>query len=49
MLTLPVLSGTKGHVSTFILIEHSGVFLRTHLYQRRPLTEMNLIKLGTHY
>ena len=36
MLTLPVLSGAKGHVSTFILIEHSRVFLRTHLYQTRP-------------
>ena len=32
MLTLPVLSGAKGHVSTFILIEHFRVFL----YQRRP-------------
>ena len=36
MLTLPVLSGAKGHVSTFILIEHFRVLLRTHLYQRRP-------------
>ena len=26
----------QGHVSTFILIEHFRVFLRTHLYQRRP-------------
>ena len=36
MLTLPLLSGAKGHVSTFIFIEHFRVFLRTHLYQRRP-------------
>ena len=35
-LTLPVLSGGEGHVSTLILIEHFRVFLRTHLYQRRP-------------
>ena len=36
MLTLPVLSGAKRHVPTFILVEHFRVFLRTHLYQRRP-------------
>ena len=49
MLTLPVLSGAKGHVSKFILIEHFRVFLRTLYITGVPLTEMNLIKLGTHY
>ena len=45
MLTLPVLSGAKGHVSTFILIEYFRVFYEPIYIRGISLTEMNLIKL----